>query len=152
MRILAILFVILATACSSTKKVQKNLDLNPSDAITLERTGCYGTCPIYSLTIYGDGKVTYEGKRHVDNIGEFTGQLSQAQLTSLYTYAKGLDWERYPEKFPIDNVDFPQFNLAFINGKHSYATKANSRADEELITLSKLMDELAKEITLKELN
>lgn len=30
--------------------------------IQLERTGCYGTCPAYSVTIHGDGRVEYNGK------------------------------------------------------------------------------------------
>ena len=30
--------------------------------ITLERTACFGTCPIYTITIYGDGRVVYDGE------------------------------------------------------------------------------------------
>ena len=33
--------------------------------ITLERTSCYGSCPVYKLTIRGDGSVTYEGQKFV---------------------------------------------------------------------------------------
>src|SRR5258708_6582282 len=29
--------------------------------VRLERTGCYGNCPAYKLTIHGDGRVEYEG-------------------------------------------------------------------------------------------
>ena len=37
--------------------------------ITLERTACFGTCPIYKLTVYGDGRVEYEGERFVTVTG-----------------------------------------------------------------------------------
>ena len=33
--------------------------------ITLERTACHGTCPIYKLTIEGNGTVIYEGQDFV---------------------------------------------------------------------------------------
>ncbi|MEO8396969.1 MAG: DUF6438 domain-containing protein, partial [Chloroflexota bacterium] len=31
-------------------------------AITLERTACHGTCPIYTVSIFEDGTVNYEGE------------------------------------------------------------------------------------------
>src|SRR5215475_12263762 len=33
--------------------------------ITLERTGCFGACPIYKLTITANGAVVFEGQRFV---------------------------------------------------------------------------------------
>jgi hypothetical protein len=33
--------------------------------IRFERTACFGACPVYSLTINGNGKVIYEGKNNV---------------------------------------------------------------------------------------
>jgi len=33
--------------------------------ITLERTPCFGSCPVYSVTIRGDGRVEYIGKKFV---------------------------------------------------------------------------------------
>jgi hypothetical protein len=36
-----------------------------SDAlITLKRTGCYGPCPVYTLTIFADGTINFEAKRY----------------------------------------------------------------------------------------
>ena len=37
--------------------------------ITLERTACFGVCPVYKLTIYGDGRVLYDGIRFVRTEG-----------------------------------------------------------------------------------
>lgn len=57
---------------ASNLQSSKTLDLNAltdSDlstiAITFERTGCYGTCPSYLLTIKGDGTVQYTGRDNV---------------------------------------------------------------------------------------
>ena len=32
---------------------------------TLQRTMCLGTCPVYKLTIYNDGRVEWEGSHYV---------------------------------------------------------------------------------------
>jgi hypothetical protein len=51
--------------------------------ITMERTMCFGTCPAYKLTIYGDGRVDYEGNNYVGVIGKQTGKISQEEVKEL---------------------------------------------------------------------
>ncbi len=52
-------------------------------AVTLERTFCYGECPVYQLAIYRDGVVQFTGKDHVDVIGAAIGHVTQADLAEL---------------------------------------------------------------------
>ena len=33
--------------------------------VTLERSGCYGDCPAYTVAIHGDGKIEFHGNAHV---------------------------------------------------------------------------------------
>jgi hypothetical protein len=42
----------------------------------LVRTPCFGLCPDYSVSIFGDGTVLYEGRRFVKNKGERHGRVS----------------------------------------------------------------------------
>jgi hypothetical protein len=49
----------------------------------LERTGCFGTCPIYKLEISAGGKVVYEGKNFVKTKGKVEGNITQEQLGQL---------------------------------------------------------------------
>lgn len=56
----------------------------PQDTlITLERTGCYGMCPIYKLTISADGTVVFEGIRFVKKAGIAKSAVSQEQIREL---------------------------------------------------------------------
>ena len=43
--------------------------------ITMERTGCYGTCPNYTIELFNDGKIKYTGKEFVEKIGKYEGEL-----------------------------------------------------------------------------
>ena len=44
--------------------------LQDSDtAMILQHTGCYGTCPIFSLALLSNGKIYFEGKKFVNEIG-----------------------------------------------------------------------------------
>ena len=66
---------------------QKNQVSQPTELgdviITLERTACFGTCPIYKLTISGDGKVVYEGEKFVNVLGTQTDEISQEKVKEL---------------------------------------------------------------------
>ena len=51
--------------------------------IQLDRTGCYGTCPAYSVTIHGDGRVEYNGKSHVKEVGTREGRIETDKIRAL---------------------------------------------------------------------
>jgi len=51
--------------------------------ITLERTACFGMCPIYTVSIYADGTVEYNGADQVDVMGEQTANIGAEAVTEL---------------------------------------------------------------------
>jgi hypothetical protein len=51
--------------------------------ITLARSQCYGTCPVYSLTISGDGTVTYQGTQFVKVVGAASTQIQVSTVQAL---------------------------------------------------------------------
>ncbi|MFC2024287.1 DUF6438 domain-containing protein [Chloroflexota bacterium] len=76
--------------CSRTQTPQ------PSDikdvVITLERTVCFGACPEYTLTILGDGTVTYEGRRFVKIEGTITTTISEEKISQLLSEFERVDY------------------------------------------------------------
>jgi hypothetical protein len=51
--------------------------------ITLRRTACYGSCPVYSLEIFEDGRLHYDGKQCVAVTGRQEGHISHATVKAL---------------------------------------------------------------------
>jgi hypothetical protein len=51
--------------------------------ITLETTGCLGSCPIYSLTLRRDGSIVYEGKGYVRRKGIIRSRLARSDFLRL---------------------------------------------------------------------
>lgn len=54
-------------------------------AITLERTACFGSCPVYGLSVSVTGKVSYEGKAHVRRLGAASSQIPRQRVDALLT-------------------------------------------------------------------
>src|SRR5437867_4632113 len=42
----------------------------PYDSISLERTGCYGTCPVYTMTLYRSGKAELNAEKYIPSTAQ----------------------------------------------------------------------------------
>jgi Domain of unknown function (DUF6438) len=51
--------------------------------IILQRTACYGPCPVYEVTVWGTGEVAYFGEAHVDKAGAHGWKISWRRLQRL---------------------------------------------------------------------
>ena len=54
-----------------------------SVVIRIERGPCFGTCPVYKMTLYGDGTVRYDGKDHVSARGSQTAVIAPEKVKEL---------------------------------------------------------------------
>ena len=81
-------------------------DAKPQPALTLERTACFGSCPIYTVAIYDDGTVVYQGERFVDVTGEQTSQIDPATVqmaVEAFADAVYFEWdESYTAMYVTD--------------------------------------------------
>jgi hypothetical protein len=59
-------------------------EIDPKQVVVaLERTACLGSCPVYRITITGNGEVEYEGKDLVKVVGIRKGNLRQEEVLKL---------------------------------------------------------------------
>jgi hypothetical protein len=84
-RLFALFFAVLLGVTSvSAQATEQATEASQSNvAITLERTACFGRCPIYTVTILEDGTVLYNGGNFVDVTGEQTGQIDPATVALM---------------------------------------------------------------------
>jgi Domain of unknown function (DUF6438) len=52
-------------------------------AIILERTACFGRCPVYRISASSSGVVSYQGTAHVRHLGGATGQIPAERIGAL---------------------------------------------------------------------
>ena len=87
--VLISLVIVLIAGCTGNQNNTSNLD---GVVITLERTACFGTCPVYTLTINGDGTVIYEGKDFVKTGGRAETAISQDKVKQLISEFEKVDY------------------------------------------------------------
>lgn len=78
-QLIALMLIATSVACKKTATVDA-VALDSSLVASLERGPCRGTCPVYRVELYGDGKVRFDGKQHVGTIGTRNGSTTTAAI------------------------------------------------------------------------
>ena len=112
-----LLITILLISC---KSIHNELVPTKPAALIFEmhKGGCYGTCPIYSLSLYEDRLVKYNGKRFTENQGVHQWQLSKKDFEVI----KSILSEKFNSNYThnLEVQDLPQTSL---NIKNTYQIK-----------------------------
>ena len=123
--------------------------------ITLERTACFGSCPVYKLTIFDDGTVMFDGKEFVKRPGSHTSRISKSDVESLIREFEKLDYYKLAEAYvddpklcPEQWTDMPSAITSLeLQGnkktvRHYYGC-SGSKILEQLTALENKIDEVA---------
>lgn len=87
--------------------------------IYLERTACYGTCPIYRVEIRGDGRVTYTGERFVAVTGVRTRRISAAAVARLVDQFRAANFYALQDSYRGGVTDMPSAITTLRIGRHN---------------------------------
>lgn len=72
----------------------------PGDVvIKLERTSCFGPCPVYTVTIDAAGNVTYQGIQFVRVEGRQTARISPSRVADLLETAERIGFFGFEDQY-----------------------------------------------------
>jgi hypothetical protein len=118
------------------------------EEITLERQPCFGFCPVYTVSIGGDGQVAYNGIDFVEVTGPQTATVDPAAVQALadeMIAAGYLDLEDAYMNQEVTDLPYAITSLALSDGttkriEHYYG---DSSAPQALTDLETRIDEVA---------
>lgn len=96
------------------------VDTTPSGpvSISLQRTVCFGFCPAYTVTISGDGQVTYNGERFVNVQGEQSAQIPAADVQRLLERFDAIGFDNLRDEYRAHVTDLPTTTITLTrNGR-----------------------------------
>jgi len=118
--IISTLIVVPSATCllASTIHPLHPIDRNPITQITLEHGGCFGACPVYTVTITPNNLARYEGKSYAPRQGTFTGQTWGWQCLVKSFDNAGFDHLSPPTEQIVDAEQ-----ITITTTRHNGATK-----------------------------
>jgi hypothetical protein len=115
----------------------------PSDfSITLERTGCLGSCPGYDVTILADGSVHYDGKFYVHVRGARSKTIPVSNVEKLVQTLQDENFFAWEEKTGAC-LDFPDVSITVtLNGQRKHVYEGCNRPGQ-FLRLADTVDKVA---------
>lgn len=114
--------------------------------ITLQRTACFGFCPMYRLVIDGNGTVTYTGERFVKVTGTRTATISRAAVQQLVKAFEAADYFAMPDHYRGEHTDAPSTITSITMGKRTKTVNhymGSPNVPQALIDLEAQVDAIA---------
>jgi len=129
---------------SATQQVESNstTQTEPKLFVSMSKTPCYGRCPTYSMSIFDNGNIEYNGKRFVEKEGNYTGTLSMDQINMIKERINTSNFFELNSKYDSNVTDFPSCIIEVkLDGKSKKITDRIG-APKELKKLEKFIEEM----------
>lgn len=137
--------------CKSSEKPAAGNAMNNDTVLlaSIERTPCFGICPVYKITIYQSGFTVMHGKRNVPNIGRFSTRLTAEQVKEIIRYAaENKIYDLEGEYIEPRIADFPTTITELnINNRYKRIVNTQPSAPEVLLNWEKFLDSFFNENT-----
>jgi len=118
--------------------------------VSMRKGPCLGHCPVYSITIYNNGKVKYDGLNFVDLEGIYESTLSEEQKKQAKRLIGEVDllkmYSRYPGSVNMVS-DVARTNLTISNGDLKFSTVISYGEPESLKNVQSYLEQLVKELS-----
>ena len=110
LRVIVLTTAALLAACGSPP-VGAPLPEMPARGIRLERTACFGACPIYVVTLDSGGGARYRGEMYVTNVGTYTGTFDPAVFATLTARLHEAGFSLMQDRYSVPVTDLPAMIL-----------------------------------------
>ncbi|MFK7808737.1 MAG: DUF6438 domain-containing protein [Saprospiraceae bacterium] len=103
-----LLTVFLAQDCKNRKNKESLPEMESSEVIPvvkLMKNACFGKCPMYSLTLYNNGKAEYVGRANVEKLGTFTKQIPTEKVASILRQLNAVKFWDMEDKYMSELSD-----------------------------------------------
>jgi len=117
----------------------------PSDLlIKLERTACYGSCPVYSLTIDAKGTVSFSSTRADGKAVQHTDRVAISEVAAVLATARRIGFFEMRDSYRAMITDLPTTFVTITADGQTKRIEDYFSAPRELKELENLIDEVGR--------
>lgn len=92
------------------------------DKIIVSSSGCYGICPVASISLDRDGSVLYQGFSFTTNIGLFSSKISKEEYLKTENRFKKASIDNLDTDYSANHTDDQTIYVTFIKNNRIYKT------------------------------
>jgi hypothetical protein len=116
-----------------------------TSSIRLKKDPCFGVCPVYTFTVDGKGKASFNGVRNVSKVGGWTRQLTPDATNALFEAFEASDFSQFQDTYTAQVTDLPTTWVTYKTASLDKTIKDYFGAPETLKQLEKMVETIAEE-------
>lgn len=101
-------YLLIVLICTSACKTQKPSGFSQ---LSFNTDPCFGTCPIFSMTINGNGEAQFNAEKFNDREGNFVEVIRPGQLDSLRRLITNANLQSLKNDYAVSWTDMPTYTL-----------------------------------------
>jgi hypothetical protein len=115
--------------------------------IGIERSGCYGRCPVYTFIVRSDGTFRYTGTKYVEHEGEFIGTIPVWYFHRLAQFVRDSGYMELEDRYSRMVTDSSTtYTTVMMGAKRKTISNYANSGPTKLWAIEQLIDDLmAKE-------
>jgi len=139
--LIAAAFILISSTCR-TLGVEDLDKMKPR--IELRKGPCFGSCPVFKMTIYEGGLVAYDGERYTNRIGLHTKWLDAETYKSLIKTFDEADMWSFQNAYKAQIPDMATVSIVYHKGDNSKTVKGKDGRPAKIIELEKRLNTIAE--------
>jgi hypothetical protein len=120
-------------------------DVGPDTIVLLRRTQCFGSCPVYSVGVRGDGSVHFYGESYTATNGYASANIGVAAVRNLLAFMRAKSFRSLHTRYPGMATDHPTYIVMLRQGQAlKYVDRdETNRSEPALEAIEKEIDRVA---------
>jgi hypothetical protein len=153
----ALALVLIATAFlpQAEPAIAQSSSASPITELILERGPCFGTCPIYRISLRSDGTAKYTGWSNVERVGVYTGSIAPDAFMRLAQEVEASGFWEFQESYlqPVNDLPVVRTTARREDAKrkvirdHGAVGVPAVQGPEELLRIQAAIDRVAAEVS-----
>lgn len=113
--------------------------------VSYHRGSCYGRCEVFTLDLYENGLLLFQGERFTDRPGTWQKNIDRRRVVSLLDSFERANFDAYPLSFRSQLADAATITITYYDEEGlGHETSFKDDAPEELKALDAAMFQLAQ--------
>jgi hypothetical protein len=116
-------------------------------SVMLRRGACFGSCPIYEVTLEADGTAVWNGERFVERLGRHRGEVDVNDLARLARFIERAGFFGWEPEYLGNVTDTPDYQLTVARRDQTKTVRQNA-VDEppDFWVIAAVVDGLAETV------
>lgn len=116
---IVLLCSVLFSSCKVKKELSSTMNKDPDSLVaSMERSPCFGKCPVYKMELYASGYALYRGIKDAPLKGLYTSQIERTELENLLTTVNESSFFSFQDQYINPHItDIPTVKIYFRSGE-----------------------------------